>query len=813
MMLQQDNSNLLDLHQREFDSNSRNQGPFILEDIAELLKIPIAELPKHARVDVWLRLLDRREQTTGEALITDSQKNTIREYGKVIGKNVLLDPNEFIELLEKLVAPVDRSSFLTRDGEEVEEEEDNEADHEEEEDDHEQIENEPLGYEGNPLFMTQRQQRSRIGIHLHNHDNDINDDDNSMGQYDDYNNNNDHHEYYHHHQQRQEESEDDEEGDETNLYKQQRHMFKDDVLDSSGDPVISQIMDARQRTSKMLNFTPPRFKFRRFGHPDESDNESGISRGGSANHPSVSAGSTVSIQDEYDHQDTTRAGGALQSKLYTSRPPPPLRDNTLDADIRPMASVSESLHNQHSSTAQQRRLQEAERRLDKVSQEYDEQIAKLEVDLSSMRHEIVMHKKTIAEYQAQESNRTEHITTLEKQLEESKDKGSKLRQSTEELKGELDEKNEELERLQDTLQKATNKLKYVETNFEQLYQEYNAQKSAQDKVTELQVRLDQELEATESLYAQLENKKKENKRMKHIIDDMKTDLDEARRHAAQLVVPYKSLGDELGESSSVALDTKEVQTEQPEQDLARLKDQEKLESLAIILTKTEEQLEETESRLDFSEQRAEELENNLTMMEQDLKKVKRRRDELHQENQEMFQEIETLEVNLKRQMEVNEQAAKKKTRSTGVQSTSMELCDTCGYIAAEHESAIHDLTLRVQDQAETIRRVRALNTRKHDSAVTEYITMAHNTLFHETTKTARTWRFVLFIVTLYTMVQTFVFFRNMVSKVSYGVEDHPYVTLYPLPVGPYTSRNRFVDEMVFWLQSLLLDADDYSVAQ
>ena len=77
-----------------------------------------------------------------------------------------------------------------------------------------------------------------------------------------------------------------------------------------------------------------------------------------------------------------------------------------------MISVSESLHSQHSSVVQQRRLQEAERRLDKVSQEYDEQIAKLEIDLSSMRHEIVMHKKTISEFQAQENNRMEHITAV-----------------------------------------------------------------------------------------------------------------------------------------------------------------------------------------------------------------------------------------------------------------------------------------------------------------------------------------------------------------------------------------------------------------
>ena len=53
----------------------------------------------------------------------------------------------------------------------------------------------------------------------------------------------------------------------------------------------------------------------------------------------------------------------------------------------------------------------------------------------------------------------------------------------------------------------------------------------------------------------------------------------------------------------------------------------------------------------------------------------------------------------------------------------------------------------------------------------------------------------------------------MFAKVSYGVEDYPYVTLYPLPVGPYTSRNKFVDELIFWLQSVLLDAEDYSVAQ
>ena len=84
-----------------------------------------------------------------------------------------------------------------------------------------------------------------------------------------------------------------------------------------------------------------------------------------------------------------------------------------------------------------------------------------------------------------------------------------------------------------------NKLKYVENNFDQLYQEYNAQKAAQEKVTELQLRLDQEIEGSQSLFAELEDKQKENKRMKHIIDDMKTDLDEARRRAAQVVVPVK----------------------------------------------------------------------------------------------------------------------------------------------------------------------------------------------------------------------------------------------------------------------------------
>ena len=84
-----------------------------------------------------------------------------------------------------------------------------------------------------------------------------------------------------------------------------------------------------------------------------------------------------------------------------------------------------------------------------------------------------------------------------------------------------------------------NKLKYVENNFDQLYQEYNAQKAAQEKVTKLQLRLEQEIEGSQSLFAELEDKQKENKRMKHIIDDMKTDLDEARRRAAQVVVPVK----------------------------------------------------------------------------------------------------------------------------------------------------------------------------------------------------------------------------------------------------------------------------------
>ena len=83
------------------------------------------------------------------------------------------------------------------------------------------------------------------------------------------------------------------------------------------------------------------------------------------------------------------------------------------------------------------------------------------------------------------------------------------------------------------------------------------------------------------------------------------------------------MGDELGESSSIVLGTKEVQTEQfdEEQRLStNIRDHEKLESLGIILAKTEEQLEETEGRLEFSEQRADELENKLIKMEQDLKK-------------------------------------------------------------------------------------------------------------------------------------------------------------------------------------------------
>ena len=87
----------------------------------------------------------------------------------------------------------------------------------------------------------------------------------------------------------------DEDDNEKNLYtqqkqqRQQRDMFKSDVLDdTTTDPVISHLMDARQRTSKMLNFTPPRFKMRRLGQTEESDNESGGTRGGSPNHPSVS---------------------------------------------------------------------------------------------------------------------------------------------------------------------------------------------------------------------------------------------------------------------------------------------------------------------------------------------------------------------------------------------------------------------------------------------------------------------------------------------------------------------------------------------
>ena len=83
--------------------------------------------------------------------------------------------------------------------------------------------------------------------------------------------------------------------------------------------------------------------------------------------------------------------------------------------------------------------------------------------------------------------------------------------------------------------------------------------------------------------------------------------------------------------------------------------------------------------------------------------------------------MEILEANLKRQMDAKDQISKKKVSTIGIQSSTVELCDTCGYIAAEHEDAIYDLTQRVQDQAETIRRVRTLNTRKNDSSVTEYI--------------------------------------------------------------------------------------------
>ncbi|KAI9490077.1 hypothetical protein BDB00DRAFT_568999 [Zychaea mexicana] len=621
-----------------------------------MLQIPVKELPREATVDTWLSLLDRKEQIAQKSLLTDLQKQQIHLYGRLKGNSLLLDPNDFFELLETLVGSCEGDESI---GDLEQPQQYQQRQYDDDHDDHDEDEDDDHCFSGrrqngrvmmngndpnvahyddedaietyangnnHPIDRYQTSEHMNDDGHYEDEDVEGHVDD---GVNDEYDNSIDKEELAHQHQQQQ----------------QQRQRVYQDLLQPPADSPVSQSMDARSRTSRLLNFTPARFqKMRRVDPADDSDAETGGTRGGSLNHPSVSPVSIVGIHDDHDYRDLTRSGG-IQSRFNASPQPHHnleqhhLRDNTwnlrdmVDVDnIRPMASVSESLHSQHhhssSNSVAQRRLQETERRLEKISQEYDEQIAKLEVDLSTMRHEIVMHKKTIAEYQTQEHMRLEHISDLETQIEEYGSKHTKIRQTNEQLKNRLEERNEEVARLQEALQTAAGKLKQAEANFEQLYLEYSSHKAAREKTAELQMHLDQEIEGKQSLIMELEEKTRENSRMKHIIDDMKTDLDEARRRAAQIVVPVKTLSDELGESSSVTgQGTKEVQTEQQQQQQvssgSSVGDKEKLDSLRVVLAKTEQQLETSEEHLELSERRVKELEDKLADVEQNLMRGKR----------------------------------------------------------------------------------------------------------------------------------------------------------------------------------------------
>ncbi|KAI8144279.1 hypothetical protein BJV82DRAFT_608938 [Fennellomyces sp. T-0311] len=637
------------------------------------------------------------------------------------------------------------------------------------------------------------------------------------------------------------EDEDENEDDDDHLVKEEyshqdeEEDEEDEPLEQSRPPFPS--FDARPRTSKLLNHAPPRPQLRRIDHPGDSEDDVD-DLNGSVDHPSLSPTSTTSIHSGYERQREPSNGIRYR---YTSPRRPLNRGSELNVpDIRPTASYSESLH-VHNSAATQRRLRETERRLEKVSVEYDEQIARLEVELSAMQHEIVMHQKAISDYQSQERVRLNDIAKLEKQLVDTENENEIFKQVTEEFKAELKKKTDELARVQDALHSANAKLKLVESNFDQLHQDYVSQKAARDDAADLKVRLEQEIEGSRALFAELEemqkeskrlkqvfdemqdnlkNNQMENKRMKQIIDEMKEDLDDARRRAVQIIPSNKqTLDDELGESTN-EIDSKLVQTEHILEEAGfRVDEAQKklqltenqLEETEVKLGTAEKRLKQTEERLEKTEQERETYQTEARQVLEDLKKVRKLSDKLQEENHRLLDQINTLEAYRRRR--TDGPAKVSETRSISVQCSHTDnMCNICGYIASAHQESIRDLTQRVHDQAETIKRVRSMNVKYNNSGMTQYITIAKHTLLNETTATARIGRTFIFFLTLYIIVQVLVSVKQLTTAVSYGIEDYPYASLYPLRTNPYASRSKFVEEVLFWLQSVLLDEEDLFVA-
>lgn len=194
-----------------------------------------------------------------------------------------------------------------------------------------------------------------------------------------------------------------------------------------------------------------------------------------------------------------------------------------DSDLRPTTSLSR-YHNEEDI---RRRWQDAERRLESLTKSYDERMGQMEVELGDMRHETIMYKATIRDYQASDKENKIRIEELEKAIESANSKGSTQRQTIEDLHNELKHYTDQTEELKERLSAKEKELSHHVKKYEQLRSDMEELERAQEELSQLRAELSRQYLEVEEQRTRSKNLEAENENLKENIDLLKTELDES----------------------------------------------------------------------------------------------------------------------------------------------------------------------------------------------------------------------------------------------------------------------------------------------
>ncbi|KAI9317312.1 hypothetical protein BX666DRAFT_2027387 [Dichotomocladium elegans] len=494
-------------------------------------------------------------------------------------------------------------------------------------------------------------------------------------------------------------------------------------------PTASSSLDHRQRTSELLNQVHARLH-RITDRSQDSDNDDHRLTP-SIGHPSLSPSSSVTdLYTGYAHQQHRHLRQEQQQQQQQEREQG-LEDEQQRQKQRTISFLSsnkdhrksaELTQNENliimddvrstSSFLDQRNVKLVSRklvvdRIDKMTQDYEDQIAKMEVMLSEMRHENIMYKRALSDCKTTEKDQEKIIAELEQRLEEATQMASRQATIIENLRGDLKMQKKDSKHLKEILAQKEDDLKHAERKNEHL--ENNAkvyQKELEEKSQTCEL-LENKIKDVNELELQIEELTIENGRLNGIIDDLKTDSDDARQGLTHGRKPIQTLDAELaGTMDDFNNMDPRIDQLQRECDLYRTKAEEaveELDKLRSIQTRSQ-QLEKDGEKYKFEKEQA----------FAKLEKFERLCAQLQEENEKLSQYASELEQGLHNP---TFQGIPPTTADIAVQSDMLEAG------SPETYAIIHKLKKEVEAHKEAVSRLKTEQTNKYKNIRSEFIVL------------------------------------------------------------------------------------------